>query len=111
MGSLVGKGNMITKDSFDWVFNVSNKILRVTMALITRLMDDIVGQFEQERDHVATGMDIYIKQFGVSAQEARDELNKKVENAWKDINQGFLKPVTVPVLVLMRNLNMARVTD
>ncbi|XVF04989.1 hypothetical protein REPUB_Repub05bG0131200 [Reevesia pubescens] len=109
--SLFGMGNMITKECFDWVSNDSNKFVRAA-AIITRLRDDIVGhKFEQERDHVASGLEIYMKQYGVSEQEAGEELNKKVENAWKDINQGFLKPVPVPVLVLMRNLNMARVMD
>ena len=52
-----------------------------------------------------------MKQYGSSQQEARDELEKQVENSWKDINQGFLRPVAVPVIALMCNLNMARLMD
>ncbi|KAF2308720.1 hypothetical protein GH714_013958 [Hevea brasiliensis] len=43
--------------------------------------------FEQSRGHVASAVECYIKQYGVSEQEACYELNKQVENAWKDINE------------------------
>ena len=52
-----------------------------------------------------------MKQYGVTKQEAYDELNKMIVNAWKDINQECLKPTQVPIPVINRALNLARVED
>ena len=41
-----------------------------------------------------------MKQHGACKQEAYDELNKELANAWKDINKEFLKPTQLPCLFL-----------
>ncbi|PWA48708.1 terpenoid cyclases/protein prenyltransferase alpha-alpha toroid [Artemisia annua] len=46
--------------------------------------------FERERDLSVTGVDAYMKTFGMSENIAIDEVKKMVENAWKDINEGCL---------------------
>ncbi|PON55953.1 Squalene/phytoene synthase [Trema orientale] len=75
-------------------------------------MDDITShKFEQERKHVESSVECYIKQYGVTEEEVRDVFNKQIENAWKDINQEFLRPTTAPGPILMRVLNFARVMD
>ena len=69
-------------------------------------------QFEQERGHVASSVECYTKQYGVSEQEAYGELNKKVVDAWKDINEELLiNPTAVPKPALIRVLNLSRVID
>lgn len=70
-------------------------------------------KFEQERGHVASAVECYMKQHGVSEEKACDELNKKVEDAWKDINEELvIRPTSgVPGAVLERILNLARVMD
>lgn len=68
-------------------------------------------QFEQERKHVASGVECYMKQYGVTEQEACDVFKKQIDNAWKDINQEFLRPTSAPTAILMRVLNFARVMD
>nr|AIO10965.1 TPS02 [Liquidambar formosana]AMD82310.1 trans-beta-guaiene synthase [Liquidambar formosana] len=108
--SFVGMGEVVTKEAFDWVFN-NPKIVKAS-SIINRLMDDIVShQFEQERGHVASGVECYMKQYGASKQEVFDEFNKQVVNAWKDINEEFLRPTDVPFPLLLRALNFARVMD
>lgn len=52
-----------------------------------------------------------MKQYGASKQGAYDELYKRIKNAWKDINEGFLKPRKVPTSALNRILNLTRVLD
>ena len=66
---------------------------------------------EQERGHVASAVECYIRQYGVSKEEAYDEFKKLIENAWKDLNEEFLQPTAVPVPVLARALNFSRVMD
>lgn len=50
-----------------------------------------------------------MKEHGVSEQETEEELRKQVVNAWKDINEAFLRPTAVQVPILMRILNLSRV--
>ncbi|MBA0742594.1 hypothetical protein Gogos_015636, partial [Gossypium gossypioides] len=108
--SFVGMEDSITKETFTWAFNTP-KILRAS-TIICRLMDDVVShQFEQEREHVPSAVECYMKQYGVSAQEAYDEFYKRIKNAWKDMNEAFLKPTVVPTSALNRILNLTRVID
>ncbi|XP_022717948.1 (+)-delta-cadinene synthase isozyme A-like [Durio zibethinus] len=110
--SFVGMADIVTKEIFDWASS-NPKIIKAS-SVIVRLMDDIGShKFEQERGHVASAVECYMKQHGVSEENACSELNKQIENAWKDINQELvLRPtpwVTMPILTGI--LNLARVMD
>ncbi|KAK8329471.1 hypothetical protein V6Z11_A11G322100 [Gossypium hirsutum] len=110
ISSFVGMEESITKETFNWAFN-DPKIIRAS-SIICRLMSDIVGhKVEQERGLVSSAVEWYMKQYGVSMQEAYDELYKQINNAWKDINEEFLKPMAAPTSALNRILNLARVID
>uniref|UniRef100_M1A3X1 Epidermal germacrene C synthase n=1 Tax=Solanum tuberosum TaxID=4113 RepID=M1A3X1_SOLTU len=75
-------------------------------------MDDIVGhEDEQERGHVASIIECYMKEYGASKQETYIKFQKEVTNAWKDINKELFRPTEVPMFVLERVLNLARVID
>ena len=52
-----------------------------------------------------------MKQYDVSKQEVHDEFRKQIVNAWKDINKECLRPSEVPVPLLTRVVNLARVMD
>ncbi|XP_004287071.1 PREDICTED: (-)-alpha-pinene synthase-like [Fragaria vesca subsp. vesca] len=108
--SLVGMGDIITKEEFEWLTN-EPKILRASNTIF-RLMDDIAGyKFEKERGHVASSIDCYMNEYGVSEQETIDIFNKRIVDSWKDINEEFLRPTAAPVPVLNRVLNLTRVVD
>ncbi|KAK9041661.1 hypothetical protein V6N11_016751 [Hibiscus sabdariffa] len=110
IASFVAMDDTVTKDTFIWAFNVP-KILRASSA-ICRLTDDVVThKFEQERGHVSSAVECYMNQYGTSMQTAYEELFKQVNDAWKDINEGFLKPTAAPASVLYLILNLARVMD
>lgn len=68
-------------------------------------------KYERERGMTATGVDAYMKTFGVSENVAVNEIMKKVENAWEDINEGCLKPREVPMDLISPIVNLARMTD
>ncbi|KAH9720499.1 alpha-humulene/(-)-(E)-beta-caryophyllene synthase [Citrus sinensis] len=108
--SFLGMDNIVTKETFDWVFS-RPKIIRAS-EIIGRFMDDIKShKFEQERGHAASAVECYMKQHGLSEQEVCEELYRQVSNAWKDINEECLNPTAVPMPLLMRALNLARVID
>ncbi|XP_043701572.1 (-)-germacrene D synthase-like [Telopea speciosissima] len=109
--SFLGMGNIIeTKEALDWAID-DPKLVRAS-SLVNRLMDDIVShKMEQERGHVCSSIECYMKQHGVTEQDACDEFNKRIENAWKDINEGCIKPTVVPMPFLIRAVNLARMMD
>nr|XP_016477108.1 PREDICTED: (E,E)-germacrene B synthase-like [Nicotiana tabacum] len=105
--SLVGLEELITKETLEWVIN-DPLILRAS-GVIRRLKDDIIGHnFEQQRGHVASFIECYMKEYGASKQEAYAAVDKEMANAWKDINTEFLRPSQVPTFVLERVINPTR---
>lgn len=106
--TFVVMGDIVTTEMLDWVFTLP-KIVKAS-TIISRLMDDIVGhKDEQERGHVASSIECYMKQYGASEEEAIEELKKQLTDAWKDINEECLNPTPVPKPLVARILNYARV--
>nr|UXB54289.1 geranylene A synthase [Atractylodes lancea] len=108
--ALMGMGEIVSEEGLAW-YQSHPKILKAS-ELISRLHDDVMTfQFERERGQSTTGVDAYAKIFGVSESAAVDELMKMIENAWKDINEGCLKPREVPMDLIAPILNLARMID
>ncbi|KAL7212216.1 hypothetical protein ACSBR2_014981 [Camellia fascicularis] len=108
--SLVGMGEVVSKEAFDWVS--SDPLIVQASSVVCRLMDDIVShKFEQKRGHVASAVECYMKQHDASEEEVLIEFHKQVTNAWKDINAECLHPIEVPMSLLLRVVNLARVID
>ncbi|XP_054811086.1 probable terpene synthase 2 [Prosopis cineraria] len=104
-------GNLATKEVLEWIAT-DLTIVRAS-SIIGRLMDDMAShKFEQEREHVASGVECCMKQFGVSEEEAYKILSNDVRNCWKDINEECLNnPHDVPKSVLDIAVNFARVSE
>ncbi|XP_068340232.1 (-)-germacrene D synthase-like [Pyrus communis] len=99
-----------TIDSFDWLLT-SPPVVKATSTIL-RLMDDIAEhKFEQEKEHFIGVVNCYMKKYGATEEEAITELQGQVNNAWKDINEACLHPTAVPMPLLIRFLNFARVMD
>ncbi|XP_062076343.1 alpha-humulene synthase [Humulus lupulus] len=111
VNSLIGmKSSIVTKEVFEW-FSMDRKIIRAS-STICRFMDDIAEhKFEQEKNDEPTAVECYMKQCGVSEEEAYDELNKRIANAWKEINEELLKPTGVASPILVRALNFSKFMD
>lgn len=103
-------GNVATKEAFDWISK--EPLIERAASVINRLHDDIVGhEFEMQRPNIPTAVDIFMKQYGVSKEITYDALQKRVINAWKDINQEALHPTAVPMPLLTRVINFACVIN
>ncbi|KAL8508359.1 hypothetical protein ACS0TY_018821 [Phlomoides rotata] len=108
--SLIGMGEIAKREAFDWVLSQPN-IVRATL-MICRLTDDIVGhEFERKREHIPSAIECYMEEQNVSKKEAIFKFNNRIETAWKDLNEAFLKPTKVPAPILNRILNFARVIE
>ncbi|KAG6436190.1 hypothetical protein SASPL_101075 [Salvia splendens] len=104
--SLVGMGDPITQDDFDWI-TTEPPIVRAA-SVICRLMDDMVGHGIEAK---TTSVDCYMKENGCSKMEAFDEFWKRVKKAWKDINEECLEPRAASMAILVRIVHLARVIN
>ncbi|KFK27691.1 hypothetical protein AALP_AA8G415900 [Arabis alpina] len=108
--TFAGMGDFAKVDAFEWLS--SHPKIRVASEIISRFTDDISSyEFERKREHVATGIDCYMEQYGVSKEKAVEEIESIVLDAWKDMNQELMKPHSCPFPLLMRILNLSRVID
>ncbi|KAI3499842.1 hypothetical protein L1887_35656 [Cichorium endivia] len=108
--SFAAMGNIIKDKTFKWVF--TNPPLVKACCVLCRIMDDIVThKEEQERKHVASAIECYMNQFDVPEQHVYDLFNKKVEDAWKEMNRESLICKDVEWTVVMRVINLARAMD
>ncbi|XP_077221452.1 putative terpene synthase 2 isoform X3 [Tasmannia lanceolata] len=107
--TFVGMDEIATKEAFDWA-STRPKIV-MDASIVNRLRDDIVGsKFEQERGHVVSSLECYVKEHGCSEQEACDKLQELIKIAWKGLSQACLDP-PVSLALLMPIVNLARVME
>ncbi|XP_060181335.1 sesquiterpene synthase 14b-like [Lycium barbarum] len=108
--SLIVMEEFIAKETFEWMINES--LVARASSLINRLKDDIIGhEHEQQREHGASFIECYMKEYGASKQEAYAEALKEITNAWKDLNAEYLRATEVPTIVLDPALNLARLVE
>ncbi|CAJ2669832.1 unnamed protein product [Trifolium pratense] len=106
----IGMGDIATEDIFKWISN-EPKIDNAAMVL-ARIMDDIASnEFEHERDHIPSFLECYMKQYNVSRETALQEGQRRIYDAWKDINNECLRPTEVPMPILTRIINLSRFMD
>ncbi|KAL8521891.1 hypothetical protein ACS0TY_012154 [Phlomoides rotata] len=98
------------KEAFDWL--IKKPKIQVANVTICRVIDDIATyEIEKKRGQSATGIECYMKDHGVSEEEAMEEFSKIAENAWKDINGECVKEKCVPMENLKRVVNLSRLID
>ncbi|PHT65193.1 5-epiaristolochene synthase [Capsicum annuum] len=68
-------------------------------------------EVEKSRGQIATGIECYMRDYGVSTEEAMVKFHEMAETAWKDVNEGTLKPAPVTMDILTRILNLACIID
>ncbi|KAK4366671.1 hypothetical protein RND71_014551 [Anisodus tanguticus] len=52
-----------------------------------------------------------MRDYGVSTEEAMVKFQEMAEIAWKDVNEGILRPAPVSTGILTRILNLARIIN
>ncbi|KAK8521190.1 hypothetical protein V6N12_005101 [Hibiscus sabdariffa] len=79
--------------------------------LMCRLYNDIATNEREEKRGAVTGTICYMKQHGVTRQEATEAFKEMIEAASKDMNQGSLRPTAIPREIVNRLLNYRRLLD
>nr|CAE47439.1 germacrene D synthase [Solidago canadensis] len=107
--SFVGMpGDIVTQDSFKWALN--NPRLITASAYIGRILNDIVGhKEEQQRKHIPSIVEMYMKEHNLLREDVYDLLKQRVEDAWKDLNRETLTCKDIHMSLKMCPINLARV--
>ncbi|TYH69986.1 hypothetical protein ES332_D05G088500v1 [Gossypium tomentosum] len=99
------------QNAFHWILNSNNKFLKA-LQICSRLYNDIVTNEDEEKRGFKTASMCYMKQYNVSRKEAIEAFRAKIGDAWKDINEGCMRPTMgVPMQVLRATLNYQRLLD
>ncbi|XP_057772198.1 germacrene A synthase-like [Salvia miltiorrhiza] len=98
-------------EDFEWI-SKKPKII-VAQLEIGRLVDDAASyKIEKERGQVATGIDCYMRENGVTKEEAIAKFWEMSRNAWKECNEECLRPSCYKSRdILTRILNCGRLVD
>ncbi|KAK9673791.1 hypothetical protein RND81_12G190100 [Saponaria officinalis] len=105
--AFTGMGEVANKDAFEWIQETTKAVK--ASCVLARVVNDIgTRKFERNRGHVASAVECYIRQFGVTQEEAHERLALMAEDAWMDIKEDMLRPTTVPMPILTRVLNLSR---
>ncbi|WMV59896.1 hypothetical protein MTR67_053281 [Solanum verrucosum] len=110
--SWLGMGEIATKDAFDWLR--TEPPMLVASCIIARLLNDLLShEEEQKRGDAASGVECYMKEYGVTKEEAHTKIRKIIENYWKDLNEEYFKVdvAIIPRVLLMPIINLTRVSE
>ncbi|KAL5219008.1 hypothetical protein ABZP36_019692 [Zizania latifolia] len=103
-------GEGVTEEVMKWMSEFPQIVK--DSCIVSRLMDDIVAHaFETERNNVATAVTCYMKEYDATEEEASEALWNDVENAWRDMNQEYLKLTSIPSSLLIQVINLARMME
>ncbi|EOA18590.1 hypothetical protein CARUB_v10007162mg [Capsella rubella] len=106
-GIIMSMGKMGTKEACEWL--KSRPKLVMSLCTKGRLMNDIAGfEDDMSRGYVANSVNCYMKQYGVTEEEAFKELRKMVANENKKINEEFLTTTCVSHSVLKECIDFSR---
>ncbi|TYK19427.1 (-)-germacrene D synthase-like [Cucumis melo var. makuwa] len=104
--SFVGMGVAASKEAFEWV--ESDPMLLKASGIIGRLMNDVTSH---TRGDVGSAVECHMKQHGLSEEETLVELENEVIKAWRDITEDYIKTTNISNEILLRVLNLARLSD
>ncbi|KAL0799335.1 hypothetical protein Bca101_054510 [Brassica carinata] len=100
-------GKMATKEAFEWL--KSRPRLIKSLCVRSRLVNDITGlEDDMSRGQITNAVNCYMKQYGVTKQNALRELHKMVADIDIIINEELLTTTGVSRLVLKTVMGLAQ---
>ncbi|XVE79238.1 hypothetical protein DITRI_Ditri14bG0041900 [Diplodiscus trichospermus] len=99
------------EDAYKWLIKCDDKLLRA-MCIISRLYNDLQSSEDEGKRGQLSGITCYMKEYGVSKKKAIEGYQKRIRDAWKDLNEGFMaRPTPVKSRILMAAFDIARLVD
>ncbi|XP_044378283.1 tau-cadinol synthase-like [Triticum aestivum] len=101
---MVGMGDEVTKEAFEWATSFPNII--IAGGKILRLFDDIAAfKGEKGKADVATCLESYMVEHRVTSKVAIARIHSLIEDEWKTINEAHFEH-GAPLPVVKRILNL-----
>ncbi|XP_073129016.1 gamma-cadinene synthase-like [Henckelia pumila] len=99
-----------TQQHFEWL--MSKPQIAVAMAQFCRYANDRATNERESNDggENLTAVDCYMKQYGVSKEEAMNKFAQLAEDLWMSVNKEWVETVSVPRQFLKPILNFGRLT-
>uniref|UniRef100_A0A0E0D2D9 Terpene synthase N-terminal domain-containing protein n=1 Tax=Oryza meridionalis TaxID=40149 RepID=A0A0E0D2D9_9ORYZ len=95
------------KDYAQFMFGTMNEIEGALPKGTPRKNVNVIKDiFETERNIVATAVTCYMKEYDSTKEEAIKALWNDVENAWKDMNEEYLKLTLIPSSLLIQSVSI-----
>ncbi|XP_062193130.1 beta-sesquiphellandrene synthase-like isoform X2 [Phragmites australis] len=108
--SLVGMGDIITKEILDWLLTYPG--LLKCLSTFARLSNDIASiKREQIGGHHASTVQCYMLQHGTTMHDACEKIKELIEDSWKDMKKFYLTPTEQPKVVAQTVVDFARTGD
>uniref|UniRef100_A0A7C9DYN4 (+)-delta-cadinene synthase n=1 Tax=Opuntia streptacantha TaxID=393608 RepID=A0A7C9DYN4_OPUST len=102
--ALLGIREIAGEEPFKWI-SQTPKLVKAS-CVIGRLLNDIVGC--KNKNQIPSAVECFMAQYDASEEKAIEELYKKVEEAWKELNEEMLKSRNLPRQLLTVILNLTR---
>ncbi|KAL3812627.1 hypothetical protein ACJIZ3_013895 [Penstemon smallii] len=85
----------VTKENIDWLTKDEPNRLIVGASNVTRYLNDLTS-YEREKKNgiMLTGIECYMKHYGVSKQEAMKKFVELADEGWKDVNTEWINSNT-----------------
>ncbi|KAL3838782.1 hypothetical protein ACJIZ3_023373 [Penstemon smallii] len=85
----------VTKENVDWLTSDEPRRLIVGASKIVRYLNDVASYERETREgKLSTGIECYMKHYGVSKQEAMKKFIDAAEDGWKDVNTEWINSKT-----------------
>ncbi|KAK3139608.1 hypothetical protein QOZ80_5AG0386080 [Eleusine coracana subsp. coracana] len=105
--SLVGMGDVATKEAFEWAISCTDAIQAA--GEVTRFVDDLAAfKNGKNKMDVATSVECYINEYKVSDEVAIAKIEALDQDAWKTMNRAYLEHrALLPLVKRAANLAMS----
>lgn len=98
---------MLPQETFSWVSQYPQIVQ--SGATLVRLVDDVsTHEEEKRRGQLTTPIDCYMKDLGVTKEEAFLKFKEMAEDGWKELNEERVKSAWIPRKFLAPMVNLAR---
>ncbi|CAL4972950.1 unnamed protein product [Urochloa decumbens] len=88
--ALMAAGQVVTKEAFEWAFNVPDMVR--ASGEMGRFLNDIASYKRgKNKKDVASTVECYMKEHGVTGEEAMVAIAAMVEQAWRRINKAYME--------------------
>ncbi|CAM0908349.1 unnamed protein product [Alopecurus aequalis] len=107
---LMGMEDGANKEAFEWVFSVPDAIN--AGGQLARFLNDIAAhkRGKNKKDMIST-VECYMKEHGVTGEEAMEALSAMVEGTWGTINQARMEVKPAQVLTMQMVVNLGRIME